>query len=120
MVLSDPTVRSNTSVERFTNPPHHHHHSFRCVHSAAGLEHCCVAGRRVVGGVTTSPVLLLSEHSRTGPRDTYCVPDTHTQVQIQDRWRPLLTVTQDPFSLLDLVCPSLSSLLTVCAVFVWQ
>lgn len=35
-----------------------------------------------MGGATTSPVLLPPELSRTGPRDTHCVQDTHVQVGV--------------------------------------
>lgn len=55
-------------------------HLSRCVCSAVGSEHRCIAGRRVVVGATTSPVPLPPELRRTGPRDTHSVQDTHTQV----------------------------------------
>lgn len=55
-------------------------HLSRCVCSAVGSGHRCVAGRRAAGGATTSPVLPPLELFRTGTRDTHCAQDTHTQV----------------------------------------
>ncbi|XP_033934766.1 uncharacterized protein [Pseudochaenichthys georgianus] len=50
-----------------------------CVRSAVGSERRCVAGKRVVGGASTSRVLQPPELCRTGTRDTRCAADTHTQ-----------------------------------------
>lgn len=78
-------------------------HLSRCVCSAVGSERRCVARRQVVGGATTSPVPLLLELCRTGPRDTHSVQDTPKQVHThgapccsthsqQSRWRQTLRI----------------------------